>query len=183
MDFEAFRSQKMGEFARMQLVNPGRLATIYTTMISIWDMLEHSPLGDVFKQNHKHFKEVLQESIETQGQAVSEETETDRFLNGLNELLVGNPGIVMSELGIKAISGYVIGKKMPDGLFLLPNETLNELRKIGAFTQMPTIDSITRGLNERGLLKRDEEHLKYRVWLNGVRVRGWYLVGLQDIKQ
>jgi len=179
-DFEAFRSRKMGEFAKTQLVNPGRLATIYTTLISIWDTLEHSPMGDVFMQNHERFKEVLQEAIERQGQAVGEETEVERFLNGIDELLGSNPGIVMSELGVKTIAGSVIGRKMPDGIFLLPAETLNELRKIGVFTQQPTIDSITRGLNERGLLRNDGKYLKYRARFNGVRVWGWYLLRSQE---
>ncbi len=115
---------------------------------------------------------------------MGEETEIERFLAGLDELLASNPGLIMSEDGIKIISGAVIGRWMPDGLFLLPTETLNELRKIGAFSQQPTIDSITQGLYERGLLILGEDkHLKRKVRMNGGRPRGWYLkIGLGATK-
>jgi hypothetical protein len=45
-----------------------------------------------------------------------------------------------------------IGKVMPEGVWLMLIETLNELSKIRTFTQMPTGDS-----------------------MNGAKVRGWYV--------
>jgi len=175
-DFDAFRSKKMEEFLGLRYTNPGRLASIYTLFVGVWQLLEASPLGDVFEENHQSFKAALEEAIAVQGAAVSEETEISRFLSGLEELIASNPGLIMSQDGKKTIAGSIIGKWMPDGLFLLPTETLNELMKIRAFNQQPTIDSITQGLNEKGLLIIGEgRHLKYRIRLNGGNPRGWYI--------
>ena len=65
---------------------------------------------------------------------------------------------------------------MNKGLFLLPNETLNELAKIKVFTQKPSVDSMTMALHNAWLLVEpdDGRHLvQQRV--NGSRVRGWLL--------
>lgn len=175
-DFETFRSKKMGEFAAKQYTNPGRLATIYTLLVSAWALLEASPLRDVFAEVKEIFKAVLDEATATQGQAVSEETEISRFFAGLEELIASNPGLIMSEDGTKTIAGSIIGKRMSDGLFLLPTEALNELGKIKAFSQQPTIDSLTQALGERDFLVLGEgRHLKYRCRLNGGNPRGWYI--------
>jgi hypothetical protein len=175
-DFEAFRSEKMKEFLGLKYVNPGRLATIYTLLISVWDLLEASPLGDVFVEARESFKAALNEATVTQGQAVSEETEISRFLAGLEELLASNPGMIQSVDGKKAIVGAIMGKWMERGLFLLPTETLNELMKIKAFNQQPTIDCITQALSEKDLLIVGEDrHLRYRCRLNGRNPRGWYI--------
>jgi hypothetical protein len=175
-DFEDNRSKKMEEFLEFQYVNPGRLATIYTLLTSVWDLLEASPLGEIFNEGRESFKAVLNEAIRVQGMAVSEETEISRFLSALEELFASNPGLIQSEDGKKTITGAVIGKRMPDGIFLLPTETLNELVKIKAFNQQPSIDSITQALNEKGLLIIGKDgHLKYRMRLNGGRPRGWYI--------
>jgi len=176
-DFEEFRDQKMDEFAGVHYTNPGRLATIYSLLVATWNMLEASPLGDVFTDAHDSFKKALDEATAIQGDAVTEETEISRFLSGLEELMASNPGLIASEDGTKTIMGSIIGKRMPDGLFLLPAETLNELGKIKAFNQLPSIDSITQGLNEKGLLipDPDGQHLKHRIRLNGGNPRGWYL--------
>jgi len=175
-DFDAFRSKKMDEFLGLQYVNPGRLASIYTLLVGVWQMLEASPLGDIFEESRKSFKTALDDATAVQGAAVSEETEISRFLSGLEELIASNPGLIMSQDGKRTIAGSIIGKWMPDGLFLLPTETLNELGKIKAFSQQPTIDSITQGLNEKRLLILGEgRHLKYRMRLNGGNPRGWYV--------
>jgi hypothetical protein len=174
-DFEAFRSKKMEEFLGLHYVNPGRLATIHTLLVSTWDLLEHSPLGDVFTEARESFKAALMEATALQGQAVTEETEISRFLSGLEELMASNPGLIMSNEGKKTIVGSIIGKKMELGLFLLPTETLNELVKIRAFNQLPTIDSITQALNEKGLLIHGEDKLQNRQRINGTRVYGWYI--------
>jgi hypothetical protein len=175
-DFDAFRSKKMQDFLELKYTNPGRLATIYSIFVSVWDLLETSPLGDVFTEARESFKAALAEATATQGAAVSDETEISRFLSGLEELLASNPGLIMSNDGKKTIAGAVIGKRMPDGLFLLPTETLNELGKIKAFSQQPTIDSITQALQEKNFLIPDKDgHLKYRCRLNDGNPRGWYI--------
>jgi hypothetical protein len=175
-DFEAFRSKKMEEFLGLKYTNPGRLATIYSLLVSVWDLLETSPLGDVFAEARESFKAALLEATATQGAAVTEETEISRFLSALEELLASNPGMIQSVDGKKTIAGAIIGKWMERGLFLLPTETLNELMKIKAFNQQPTIDSITQALSEKDLLILGEDrHLKYRCRLNGGNPRGWYI--------
>jgi len=175
-DFEAFRSKKMEEFLGLKYTNPGRLATIYSLLVSVWDLLETSPLGDVFAEARESFKAALLEVTATQGAAVTEETEISRFLSALEELLASNPGMIQSVDAKKTIIGAIIGKWMDRGLFLLPTETLNELMKIKAFSQQPTIDSITQALNEKGLLVIGEDrHLKSRQRLNGGNPRGWYI--------
>jgi hypothetical protein len=175
-DFEAFRSKTMEEFLGLKYTNPGRLATIYSLLVSVWDLLETSPLGDVFTEDRESFKATLREATATQGAAVTEETEISRFLSALEELLASNPNMIQSVDGKKTIAGAIIGKWMERGLFLLPTETLNELMKIKAFNQQPTIDSITQALNEKGLLVIGEDrHLKSRQRLNGGNPRGWYI--------
>jgi hypothetical protein len=175
-DFEAFRSKKMEEFLGLKYTNPGRLATIYSLLVSVWDLLETSPLGDVFTEAKESFKAALREATATQGAAVTEETEISRFLSALEELLASNPGMIQSVDGKKTIAGAIIGKRMEKGLFLLPTETLNELMKIKAFSQQPTIDSITQALNEKDLLILGEgRNLKHRCRLNGENPRGWYI--------
>ncbi|TFH49734.1 MAG: hypothetical protein E4G89_04400, partial [Methanothrix sp.] len=171
-DFEAFRSKKMEEFLGLKYTNPGRLATIYSLLVSVWDLLETSSLGDVFTEARDSFKAALREATAVQGQAVSEETEIARFLSGLDELMASNPGLIMSKEGKKTIVGSIIGKKMELGLFLLPTETLSELMKIKAFNQQPTIDSITQALNEKGLLVPGKDKLQNRQRVNGIRVYG-----------
>lgn len=175
-EFETFRSKKMEEYLELKYVNPGRLATIYALMVGIWQLLEESPIGVVFTEAHEHFKTALNEATAAQGQAIAEETEIERFLSGLEELLASNPGLIQSSHGKKTIAGSIIGKEMELGLFLLPTETLNELMKIKAFNQQPTIDSITQALNERGLLVPGESgKLQNRQRINGTRVYGWYI--------
>ena len=175
-EFEAFRSKKMQEFLGLHYVNPGRLATIYSLLVSTWELLENSPLGDVFAEAREGFKAALQEATAVQGAAVSEETEISRFLAALEELIASNPGLIQSENGKKTIMGAIIGKWMPEGLFLLPTETLNELMKIKAFNQQPTIDSITQALNEKELLiPGGKGKLLNRQRINGTRVYGWYI--------
>ena len=174
-DFEAFRSKKMEEFLGLHYVNPGRLATIHTLLVSTWDLLESSPMGDVFTEARESFKAALMKPQPCREQAVTEETEISRFLSGLEELLASNPGLIMSEDGKKTIVGSIIGKEMELGLFLLPTETLNELMKIKAFNQQPTIDTITQALNEKGLLVHGTGKLLNRQRINGARVYGWYI--------
>lgn len=172
--FNEARSKKFQEFSSKRYVNPGRLATIYTLVRSAWGLLRASPLGDVFDEFSSPFVESLDRAIEVQGQAVTGETELEKFMSGLREILASRPGIVQSLQGVTVL-GSVIGKWTENGLFLLPTETLNELNKIRAFTQQPTVSSMTAALNAAGYLVADGRHLKKRVSLNGSQVRGWLI--------
>jgi hypothetical protein len=100
---------------------------------------------------------------------------TGEFLSGLKELIASNPGLLLLTDGTKSYSPIIIGKRMEDGIFLLPAETLNELMKIKVFTQIPTIDSMTQALNDAGMLRTEPGHLKYQLRLNGAKPRGWYI--------
>ena len=72
--------------------------------------------------------------------------------------------------------GTAIGKMMPEGVWLMPIETLNELSKVKAFTQMPNEDSMTVALEREGLLIHSSDgRKKYQISMNGAKVRGWYI--------
>jgi hypothetical protein len=59
---------------------------------------------------------------------------------------------------------------------------MNELVKIRAFNQQPTIDSITQGLNEKGVLIRGEDRLMTRLRIGGDRVYGWMIKWAAPVK-
>jgi len=173
--FNEARSRKMSEFSQKGYTNPGRLATIYTLLRSTWGLLCETAFGDIFREFTDSFVSALNEAIETQGATVTEETEVEKFLVGLKELLASNPGLIQSKDG-RTILGRVIGKWTDEGLFLLPSEVLSELAKIGVFTQKPTVDSLTKALHATGKLVVGEgQHLKQRRRMNGTLVRGWLL--------
>ena len=174
--FNEARSRKMTEFSGKRYTNPGRLATIYTLLRSAWDLLCQSPFEDLFKEFKPAFISSLDEAIEEQGRTVTEETEVEKFLSGLKELLASNPGLIQSQNGT-TIYGRVIGKWVEEGLFLLPSEALAELHKIGVFTQKPTVDSLTKALHAAGklVIDLDGKHLKAARRVNGTKLRGWLL--------
>lgn len=65
---------------------------------------------------------------------------------------------------------------MPEGIWLMPIETLNELSRIKAFTQVPNEESMTTALDREGLLIHSADgRKKYQISLNGAKVRGWYV--------
>jgi hypothetical protein len=175
--FSEARSRKMAEFSHKRYTNPGKLATIYTLLRSVWGMLCESPFGDVFNEFTSKFVASLDQAIEDQGMTVSEETEVAKFLTGLKELLASDPHIVQDMAVTKTIMGKpVIGKWTEEGLFLLPNETLAELANTKVFTQKPTVDSLTKALHAAGkLVVKDAGHLKPERRINGTRTRGWLL--------
>jgi hypothetical protein len=174
--FSEARGRKIAEFSAKRYTNPGRLATIYSLLRAAWALLCESPFGEVFQEFTERFVSSVDLIIEEQGRMVSEETEVEKFLAGLRELLASNPSLIQSKEAKMAILGRVIGKETDEGLFLLPSETLAELAKIGVFTQKPTVDSLTKGLHAAGkLVVKDPEHLKPERRMNGSKVRGWLL--------
>ena len=95
---------------------------------------------------------------------------------GINELMAGNPGLFLTDNGSRSsMWGTAIGKMMPEGVWLMPIETLNELSRIKAFTQMPNEDSMTVALEREGLLIHSADGKKYQISMNGAKVRGWYV--------
>lgn len=172
--FSEARARKMNEFSMKKYTNPGRLATIYVLIRATYALLCESPFGDVFMEFKDRFIKALGEAIEAQGATVTEETEVEKFLTGLAELIASNPELIQGK-DSNTSENKVIGKHTEKGLFLLPNETLAELEKIRVFTQKPTVDSMTKALHCKGLLVKDGEHLKYRSYVNTKRVRGWMI--------
>jgi len=174
--FGDYQSKLMTDFIKKGYVNPGRLATICTLLKSVWALLEVSPIGSVFKDMEKEFATALEEAAKEQGETTSEETEAARFMAGLNELLIGNPGLFVSKEGKKTVLGNVIGKWMDNGICVLPLQTLNELSKIKTFVQQPNVESMTMALDREKLLIPDPEgKLKTQMRINGGKTRGWYI--------
>ena len=139
-------------------------------------LLETSPFGDVFAEKRDDFMAELNDLAEYQGATTKEETEVARFMAGINELMVGNPGLFLDGNSFTRPFGTVIGKMMPEGVWLMPIETLNELSKIKTFTQMPNEDSITLALDREGLLIHSSDgRKKYKISMKGAKVRGWYV--------
>jgi hypothetical protein len=186
--FKETRSKKNAEFSSKQYKNPGRLATNYSLIKATWKLLCESPFGEIFGEYSERFEQALDEAFEEQGNMVTEETEVARFLSGLNELIASDPRLIQCKDPDKTKKGRVsnepigrprrtIGKWYPEGLFLLPAKTLAELEKSRIFTQKPSVDSLTKALNEKGALIRspDGKRLKVERRINGVKVRGWLL--------
>jgi hypothetical protein len=149
----------------------------------VWAMLEVSPFGEVFRENEKMFMEALDDLAKSQGENTSEETESARFVAGVVELMSGRPDMFQDQTGMN-VGPKIIGKIMPDemvtkglpeGVWLLPIETLSELGKIKTFTQIPTVKSMTEALDQAGLLVTQQGKRKYRLKLNGSLVYGWYV--------
>ncbi|MFZ2470553.1 MAG: hypothetical protein WAW52_01295 [Methanothrix sp.] len=175
-EFNAYQAKKLEEFIGAGHTVAGRTATIYTMFRTAWKLLETSPFGDVFTEKEDDFMAALDDLAAYQGDATKGETEVARFMAGINELMVGNPGLFLDGNGTKYSLGTVIGKMMPDGVWLMPIETLNELSKIKTFTQIPNEDSMTVALDREGLLIHSSDNRrKYQISMNGAKVRGWYV--------
>jgi hypothetical protein len=181
--FDAYRSMKRDEFIQAGHTVAGRTATIYSMIKLAWAMLEVSPFGEVFRENEKRFMEALDDLARSQGENTDEETESSRFIAGVKELMAGRPDLFQDNTCMN-IGPKIIGKIMPDqmtakglpeGVWLLPIETMSELGKIKAFTQIPTAKSMTEALDQAGLLVKQQGKKKYQVKINGIRQYGWYV--------
>lgn len=183
VQFDAYRSKKREEFIREGHQVAGRTATIYTLLKLVWAMLEVCPFGEAFRENETRFIEALDDLAKNQGENTGEETEAARFMAGVEELIAGRPDLFQDQTKMN-IGPKLIGKIMPDemktkglpsGVLLLPIETLSELGKIKAFTQIPNVKSMTEALDQAGLLIKQNGKRKYQVRLNGAVVYGWYV--------
>lgn len=111
-----------------------------------------------------------------QAMKLAEFVQAGHTVAGINELMVGNPGLFMDVNCTKREMGAAIGKMMPEGVWLMPIETLNELSRIKTFTQVPNIGSMTEALDREGLLIPTKDgKKKYQVSMNGAKVRRWYV--------
>jgi hypothetical protein len=174
------RTRKMAEFAGKQFTNPGRLAAIYVMLRSVWGLLCFSPMGDVFREFSDEFVIALNDAIESQGQAVTEETEVARFISGITAIIATQPHLVQmyenqmpDEYG-KNMYKDVIGRWIGDDLFLVPAPTLAALKRLGIFTQIPSEGSMTDALYQAGHLVAEKKP-QHRI--NGKRPRGWMIKG------
>lgn len=184
--FSDARCKKESEFSRVDNVNAGRLASIYTVLKCTWDLLCKSPFGDVFQEATEDFNKGLEMAIEDQRNIVNGDTEVAKFLAGIDELQASQPGLFLSganktafdkEVIPRSPSNRIIGKHTDEGLFLLPYETLEELGKMKIFTQIPTVDSMTKALHAAHKLVIDEDgtHIQVQRRINHERPRGWLL--------
>jgi hypothetical protein len=178
--FSAARTKYMAKFTAERFTNPGRLATIYVMLRSVWRLLCDSPMGDVFAEFTQEFTTAIDEAIVAQGKAVTDETEVERFLTGIRELISSSPSCLESDSDSPAgrYLGKVIGRKIGDTIFLLPKITLSELERLKIFSQAPSVASLSKDLNDLGLLKLNHlPHLQSRQNVGGRQVSGWWLTG------
>lgn len=187
--FDEVRTRKTDLFNSRNYTNSGRLATIYSLVRLTWDQLCKSPLADAFKPRTDRFLEALDAACEDQGSMVTEETEVSKFISGINAILSSQPHLIQQyenqmpdEYG-KSYRQDVIGRwiehkedRAAKDLFLIPEPTLNTLKRLGVFTQIPTPGSITDALFQSGYLA-DQKSKRRRVQqkMNGYRVYGWQI--------
>jgi hypothetical protein len=191
--FAEDRSQKTVEFNKLGYVNSGRLATIYALLRLTWDLLadEHAPFGDVFRSRTSRFHDALDTACEAQGLMVSEETEVAKFMAGIKAILASQPHLIQQyenqmpdEYGktyFKDVIGRWVNRKTsPEvrDLFLVPEPTLNSLKRLGVFTQIPTQGSITDALSQAGfLVEQKSKRRRVQQPMNGHKVYGWQIRG------
>lgn len=172
--FEEARTRRFNEYINKGYANPGRLATIYCLLRSVWVLARDSPFGELFKELEPIFLKALDDAIAEQGVSVTEETEVSKFLEALNEIISSEPDLFMVE-DIPTASDVIVGRLSDLGLFVLPNAVLSHMMKMHIFTQMPNRASLTNALIEEGVLvpSKSKDHKLYQVRVNGVQVRGW----------
>jgi hypothetical protein len=179
--FDKFQSLKMKEFIKTGHTVAGRTATIYALLKLAWAMLEVSPLGEVFNEYETAFIAALDALAASQGLATKDETESQRFMNGLRQLIASNPALFLCEGRPQNDSTFpVIGRWMSEGLWLMPEKTLAEMAKFKVFTQIPTAESMTAALDRDELLIHQVSGTKtHKQWLasiGGTKLRGWYII-------
>jgi|GEM_PF-828164 len=174
--FDKSRATKAAEYASSGYVNPGRLATIYCLLRGVWSLMAEGPFSDVVLELNETFLEVLEEAIKNQGEEVNSETEISRFLQAIKTLRVSRPDLFM--IGeVKGRTDRILGRENANGLFLFPEETLSLLKQLGVFTQIPSIESITKALKEENLLRPSSKKQVLNVTkIDNKKVRGWWLV-------
>lgn len=193
MGFDKARTKKTDEFNRLGYVNSGRLATIYALLRATWNLLsdENAPFGEIFRSRTERFVELLDKACEAQGRMVSDETEVAKFMAGVKAILASQPHLIQQyenqmpdEYGktyFKDVIGRWIDRKgSPDvkDLFLIPAPTLNALKRLGVFTQIPTQGSITDALSQGGfLVEQKSKRRRVQQAMNGHKVYGWQIRG------
>jgi hypothetical protein len=176
-NFDRYQQDFASKFNDLKFANAGRLSSIYAMLACTWELLEVSPLGEVFIEYRKEFLAALTEAITAQGEQVSAETEGARFIAAVQEMVASNPAIIQSSTTVRSMGNVpIIGKWNPLGLFLIPGPTLDAMDKRGVFDQIPNKQSMTRVLKEMGvLIKGDGRHEQCKASVNGARIRGWYI--------
>jgi hypothetical protein len=178
--FDKYQAMKMKEFTKAGHTIAGRTATIYTLLKLVWSMLEFSPLGEVFEEFESKFIAALDELAASQGLNTREETESARFMNGLNQLIGSCPANFLTEhMHQNDTTIPVWGKWLEDGIWLMPDAILTAMGKIKIFAQIPTVESMTSALDREGLLihqvDKDHDRKKWKAGIGGAKVVGWYV--------
>lgn len=189
--FEEARTSKTDAFNAKNYTNSGRLATIYCLLRKTWDYFLEGPFKDVFESRTERFVSLLDAACEQQGRMVTDETEVERFISGINTILATQPHLIQqgenqmpSEYG-NSVFKDVIGRWMRNGddgadgdLFLVPAPTLNAMKRLSIFTQIPTEGSLTDALDQAGYLAAQKsKRRRVQQTMNGHRVYGWMVRG------
>lgn len=167
-------------------VNTGRLASICVVLCSIWKMLYNSPFRDVIEEHTADFINALTSAIIDQAQIVKNETDVERFINGLRELIRSVPyrfeyldkEVDYNEkFNVMKIAS--LGRREPNGdYFILPMSTIEAVREILGPGQILSEGSLGEALKQAGyLVKYDKDRTTTRKYINHAQRHGWLIDG------
>ncbi|MGD0950888.1 MAG: DUF927 domain-containing protein [Methanotrichaceae archaeon] len=200
-NFDVDRSKRVEELAAAGYDNPGRPATAVTLLDCAWKMLEDesSPFATVFKDYRKKFDEALNEVSIENAKTVTDESELAKFMRVVTQMIQSNPAIITGLSRVRPSAedtpvggrfGKTIGRvvthtdthndkkvEVPDGIFLMPEWTLSEVKKTGVFNQVPNQPSLSAAMKAKDMLipDPDGEHYMKVKSVNGVSSRGWLI--------
>lgn len=181
--FKEIKSKKFGELTAKHCVDAGRSSTTYAIFKVVWKMLGESVFGDVVAEYDEKFNASLDDMISYQNESVGEETEVERLLVGIKELMASQPSKFPKDEwarpgsnGTDSTPGTIgfIGIQCAEGVFVLPDMVLKALRDMGIFQQIPNKASMGQALAAKGCLKTDHGN-QYTKKINTVVTRGWMI--------
>ena len=147
-------------------------------------MLCESVFGDVVAEYDEKFNEALDATIEHQNESVGDETEVERFMTGLRELMASQPAKFPEGKWFRKGTdctdniqdkGGFIGVQYDDGVFLLPDIALKALRDMGVFQQLPSKQSMGQALAAKGYIKTQHGFMVRRR-INKHPIYGWLII-------
>jgi hypothetical protein len=181
--FKEVKSKKFSELTTKHCIDAGRSSTTYAIFKVVWKMLGESVFSDVVAEFDEKFNASLEDMISYQNESVGEETEVERFMAGLKELIASQPAKFPKDTWFRTGSngtdsmpehGGFIGIQCTDGVFVLPGPALKALRDMGVFQQIPNQASMGQALDAKGYLKTQHGH-QYKKKIHGAGIRGWMI--------
>ena len=181
--FKEVRSKKFHELTTKHCVDAGRSSTTYAIFKVVWEMLKESVFGDVVTEFDDKFNTALDATIAHQNESVGDETEVERFMTGLRELIASHPAKFPKAEYFRKGTNYTdniqerggfIGVQYDDGVLVLPGPALKALKDMGIFVQIPSTQSMGQALAAKGYIKAQHGFmLKRRI--NAVPTSGWLI--------